>query len=144
MQPDFFASLLPRNATSFLPPNSNQIPNQNQIQNGDSGAGFTSPGMNPQALSALMGLMGQGNPPSRLPPGAMLAPGASLPNAAGLLARAPGQPPQPLGGFATVGNGPLNGLAGMDPNVLRALLQRIGIGASSAPINAPQGINTIG
>lgn len=126
-------------------------------------AGFTSPGMNPQALAALLAMLsGQsqggaqpggapaaapGGPPmggappgmppgaSALPPNSTLAPGATLPGSPpGAPAGAPPQAAAPPGGVSPQ----LQALMKMDPNALKAILQRLGIGGSpAAPPSIP-------
>jgi hypothetical protein len=150
MQPNggFFGSMMPQGATSFMP----QGPSPASMIGGvnNTPAGFTG-GQNPGALAALMAMLQQsqggaapgGAPmsgaPSALPPGATLAPGAALPPGGPMNAAQSGPGgPQAMPQTASGASSQLNNLMSMDPAVLKALMQRLGIGGgSAAPMAAP-------
>jgi len=137
MQPNggFFGSMMPQGASSFMPSQGSAQSMIGGIQG--SPESFTSPPMGGglmAALAALSKMSGQGqggmpNGASALPPGATLAPGASL----------PGAPPSPPAGAASPGGQPniMQMLQGMPPDQLKGILQRLGIGGG-APAPAMQ------
>lgn len=111
MQPSFFSSMTPQNATSFMPPQ----------QDAPDASAFTN-GLNPQALTALMAMLQKSGGQSQIPPGATAAPGTQAPGQGGApqqpgQQQQPGQPPQ-QGGMAAA-------LARMPPQMLMAIIQRL-------------------
>lgn len=124
---------------------------------------FTSPGMNPQALAMLMMMQHQAQQGGGMPgmaPGGM--PGGGMPPGMGGPPPMPGgAPPPQLPGPMQLpqGQGPIppgagpqpqqaqlmQQLAAMDPNMLRQLLARLGLGgAAPAPGGAPGGMPGMG
>lgn len=90
---------------------------------------FTSPPIDPKILAALAAL--SGSAPMAPQGGASLPPNSVAPGAPQLQSGAPGAPP---GGAMPPGGGALKMLQGIDPNILKLLLQRQGIGG---PIPGP-------
>lgn len=122
MNGGFFGSMLPQNATSFMPPGPSSSAMVSGI--GDTPQGMTSPPMSQQLLAALASLakMGGGNQPqsgvsSALPP-----------NSYSPFMQNGGQPPAAPGGGAGAAT-PSSPLGGLDPNTIKAILAKMGIGA---------------
>lgn len=114
MQPSFFSSMTPQNATSFMPPQ----------QDAPDASAFTN-GLNPQAITALMAMLQKSGGQAPIPPGATAAPGAQAPGQGG----APQQPgqQQQIGPQMQQGGPPAMAaaLARMPPQMLMAIIQRL-------------------
>jgi hypothetical protein len=127
MQPNggFFGSMMPQGASSFMPQGANPASMVAGID-GTPNA-LTSPPMGANLMAALqklatlgqgMGQQGGSGQPSALPPNSTspFMPGGGAP---------PGQPGQQPGQQQSP-------LAGLDPNMLKAILAKMGIGGAGA------------
>lgn len=136
MNGGFFGSMMPQGANSFMP----QGPSSASMVGGIDGTpqGMTSPPISQQLLAALAALskMGGGQNgsqdggPSALPPNSF---SPFMPNG--------GQPPQqpaPAGqGAPGGGSGAPMGMGQLNPDMIRALLAKLGIGGAPGGGGAP-------
>lgn len=131
MNGGYFGSMMPQGATSFMPPGASP----SAMIGGVDGTpqGMTSPPISQQLLAALASLAKMGQPPGGAP-GGQPGPGGTPPNSGALPPNSSspfmangGQPP--AGGAAGAG-GPLGGL---DPNMIKAMLAKMGIGGGGTP-----------
>jgi len=122
MNGGFFGSMIPQGATSFLNPGADAAAKIGGIDG--TPQGMTSPPMSQQLLAALASLakLGAGN--AGQPQNGM--PSALPPNSSSPFMANGGQPP--AAPAAPGAGGPGGPLGGLDPNMLKAILAKMGIG----------------
>lgn len=131
MNGGYFGSMMPQSATSFMPPGASP----SAMIGGIDGTpqGMTSPPMSQQLLAALASLAKMGQPPGGAP-GAQPGPGGTPPNSGAL-------PPNSSSPFMANGGQPPGGAPGappmgmgqLDPNMIKAMLAKMGIGGGGTP-----------
>lgn len=129
MNGGYFGSMMPQGATSFMPPGASP----SAMVGGVDGTpqGMTSPPISQQLLAALAALskMGGGGQPQSGAPSA-LPPNSSSP----FMANGGPPPAQAQGGQPGQGGAPgapPMGLGGLNPDMIKALLAKMGIGGGT-------------